>query len=120
MPFYTLEQMKHSHGEANAAIDMRTVSGEFMKVGVLTEPEGQGPPLHVHSNEEQFVYVLEGQINFILGDEERIVGPGTLIHVPRGVPHCSRPVHGPATFFTAKSPAGDGRLDQDYQRVRDR
>jgi quercetin dioxygenase-like cupin family protein len=115
MPFYTMESMMESKGEANAAIDIRSVVGEFMKVAFMTEPEGEGPPLHEHPNEEQFSLVLEGEMHFILGDEDRIVGPGTLIHIPRNVPHRSRPVNGPATFFTVKCPPGDGRLDQDYR-----
>lgn len=114
MPFYDLEAMKESRGEINEKIKMRSASGEFMKVGIIMEPEGEGPPLHVHPNEEQFIYVLGGEMHFILGDQDRIVGPGTLIHVPRGTPHRSRPVNGPAMFFTVKSPVGDGRLDQDY------
>ena len=62
-----------------------------------------------------FTLVLSGQMHFILGDEDRVVGPGTLVHIPRNTRHRSRPVNGPATFVTVKSPAGDGRLDQDYQ-----
>ena len=38
-------------------------------------------PLHEHPNEEQFSLVLSGQLHFVLGDEDRVVGPGTLVHV---------------------------------------
>jgi quercetin dioxygenase-like cupin family protein len=116
MPFYNLNNMQKSVGEANAKIEVSSAVGEFMKVAIMTEPEGEGPPLHEHPNEEQFSLILEGQMHFILGDEDRVVGPGTLVHIPRNTPHRSRPVNGPATFFTVKSPAGDGRLDQDYKK----
>jgi mannose-6-phosphate isomerase-like protein (cupin superfamily) len=65
---------------------------------------------------EQFTVIIEGEMHFVLGDEDRVVGPGTLVHIPRNTRHRSRPVNGPATFLTVKSPAGDGNLDQDYQR----
>lgn len=55
-------------------------------------------------------------MHFVLGDEDRVVGPGTLVHIPRNTRHRSRPVNGSATFLTVKSPAGDGTLDQDYKR----
>jgi quercetin dioxygenase-like cupin family protein len=114
MPFYSLKDMKKSKGGTNPLIEVSSAVGEFMKVGIVTKPDGEGPPLHEHPNEEQFTLILEGEMHFILGDEDRIVGPGTLIHIPRNTPHRSRPVNGPATFFAVKSPAGDGRLHQDY------
>jgi mannose-6-phosphate isomerase-like protein (cupin superfamily) len=88
-----------------------------MKVAVVTKPEGKGPSLHEHPNEEQWTLILEGQMHFILGDEDRIVGPGTIVHIPRNVLHRSRPVNGPATFFTVKSPPGSGAMDADYNKA---
>lgn len=117
MPFYTISDMQHSKGEANSSIDVHSIVGEFMKAAIMTEPEGEGPPLHEHPNEEQFTLILEGELHFILGDEDRVVGPGVVVHIPRNVPHRSRPVNGPATFFTVKCPPGDGRLDQDYRQA---
>jgi mannose-6-phosphate isomerase-like protein (cupin superfamily) len=53
----------------------------------------------------------------ILGDEDRIVERGDLIHIPRFTQHRSRAVGGPAVFFTVKYPAGSGDLNQDYNKV---
>ena len=61
--------------------------------------------------------MLEGKLHFVLGDEERICETGDLIHIPRFVKHRSRAIGGPAVFFTVKSPAGDGDLDQDYNKA---
>jgi mannose-6-phosphate isomerase-like protein (cupin superfamily) len=116
MPFYTLKDLNKTAGGTNPLIEVNSAVGEFMKAAIVRKPEGEGPPLHEHPNEEQFTLVLEGEMHFILGDEDRVVGPGTLVHIPRHTPHRSRPVNGPATVFAVKSPAGDGRLDQDYQR----
>jgi quercetin dioxygenase-like cupin family protein len=49
--------------------------------------EGYGPPLHVHSREDEAMYVLEGQIRFRVGDDEFVAGPGTWVWQPRGVAH---------------------------------
>jgi len=117
MPFYTLENMKPGKQKGNPNVSVRSAIGEFMKVGIVTKPEGDGPALHEHPNEEQWTYILAGEMHFILGDEDKVVGPGTLVHIPRNVPHRSRPVNGPATFLTVKSPAGNGAMDQDYNRA---
>ena len=49
---------------------------------------GDGPPLHVHANEDEVLYVLDGQFRFQLGDDVHNAPPGALMYVPRGVPHC--------------------------------
>jgi quercetin dioxygenase-like cupin family protein len=115
MPFYEIDEIEKSPSDVNAKIESGAVVGEYMKFGVVTKPDAEGPPLHEHPNEEQFTLVLSGQMHFILGEEDRVVGPGTLVHIPRNTRHRSRPVNGPATFITIKSPAGDGRLEQDYK-----
>jgi hypothetical protein len=49
-------------------------------------------PLHVHRNEDELFYVLEGQHVYRVGDDEYAVGPGGLVFAPRGVPHSQRRV----------------------------
>lgn len=117
MPFYLANSIEAKAGKINPKIESRAFAGEFMKASISTKPEGEGNPLHMHPNEEQFVFVLEGRIHFILGDEDRIVGPGDIVHVPRNVYHRSRPVGGLARSFSVKSPAGDGEMTQDYHEA---
>ncbi|MDA0998941.1 MAG: cupin domain-containing protein [bacterium] len=116
MPFYRFSEMKKKDSDV-AVGQMQSVPGELMKVGVMTFPEGKGPPAHFHPNEEQYVLVLEGKVRMIVGEEEETVEKGHIVHLPRGVVHAMRILEGPAVFFTAKSPAGDGGLTQDYREV---
>ena len=116
MPFYELDELERRQSPTNSKVEAGAVAGELMKFGIVTKPEGEGPPLHEHPNEEQFTLVMSGQMHFVLGDEDRVVGPGTLVHIPRNTRHRSRPVNGPATFITVKSPAGNGELAQDYRK----
>lgn len=116
MPIYHIAEMKKENPEVNPSMIIQSIVGEFMKAGIVTKPEGEGPPLHHHPNEEQFTLILEGKLHFILGNEDCIVERGDLIHIPRFTDHRSRSVGGPATFFTVKYPAGDGDLQQDYNK----
>ena len=50
---------------------------------------GSGPPPHTHDWDESF-YVLRGEIEFGVGTESMICGPGALAHVPGGTPHWFR------------------------------
>ena len=46
-----------------------------------------GPPLHVHAEQDDTFYVLEGVLTVQSGDEIIDVGPGDFVTVPPGVPH---------------------------------
>lgn len=48
---------------------------------------GAPPPLHVHEQAEEALYVLAGQITAWIGEEELTADAGTLVLVPRGTPH---------------------------------
>ncbi|MEM7414619.1 MAG: cupin domain-containing protein [Gemmatimonadota bacterium] len=52
-----------------------------------TVPPGAGPPPHVQTREEEGFYVIEGTVTFWPDGEEIVAGPGTFLHVPRGVVH---------------------------------
>jgi quercetin dioxygenase-like cupin family protein len=53
-----------------------------------TEPPGGGPPLHIHTREEEFFLVLEGEVTFYIDGQVLRRGPGGSAFVPRGTPHC--------------------------------
>jgi quercetin dioxygenase-like cupin family protein len=53
-----------------------------------TEPPGGGPPLHIHTREEEFFSVIEGEITFWIDGKAIRAAAGTTAFVPRGVPHC--------------------------------
>jgi quercetin dioxygenase-like cupin family protein len=50
-------------------------------------PAGYSPPLHRHDFGIESFYVLEGQVRFVVGDDEFVHGPGGFALVPRSVPH---------------------------------
>jgi quercetin dioxygenase-like cupin family protein len=50
-------------------------------------PPGGGPPPHIHTNEDETFYVVEGQVEFLLGDETLQAGVGDFVNVPRGRVH---------------------------------
>ncbi len=50
------------------------------------EPGRLVPP-HQHSREDEYSYVLEGEIGVRIGDQEFTAAPGCYVFKPRGVPH---------------------------------
>lgn len=64
--------------------------------GAITVHEEGKPmldtPLHVHSKEDELLYIMEGEHVITRGEEEFWIGPGEAIFLPRGVPHAQRRV----------------------------
>ena len=50
-------------------------------------PPGVVAPPHVHDDEEEAFFVLEGNLVFLLGDQEIEAPPGTYIHIAPGTLH---------------------------------
>jgi mannose-6-phosphate isomerase-like protein (cupin superfamily) len=64
--------------------------GRFSLVECLA-PAGHQPPPHVHRDDDEGFYVLEGELTVYVGDAETVVEPGRFVNAPAGVPHTVRP-----------------------------
>jgi quercetin dioxygenase-like cupin family protein len=70
-------------------------------------PPGVGTPLHVHSREEEFWYMLDGELNWYVGNKQFQAKKGDFINTPRGVPHRFKNASNkPARMFLGYSPGG--------------
>jgi mannose-6-phosphate isomerase-like protein (cupin superfamily) len=79
------------------------------------EPGFRGPKPHIHRVHEELFYVLEGEFDFLVGDEVARVGPGGLVNVPPGVVHDFRNVGStPARWLGIHSP---GFLDRYFEGI---
>ena len=60
---------------------------EFEVVELTFEPGWEGVDPHTHDDHVDSFYVLEGEVEFLLGDRRIRGGPGTYVAVPQGVVH---------------------------------
>lgn len=68
---------------------------------------GEGPPLHVHANEEEVWYALEGTFRFKLEGEVRPAPAGSFVFIPRGVVHTWQNIgDSPGRLLAIVTPAG--------------
>jgi quercetin dioxygenase-like cupin family protein len=61
--------------------------GLFTFCEEVVGPRTPGGPLHVHYQEDEFVYVIDGHLLVQLGQERHDLGPGCFAWLPRQVPH---------------------------------
>jgi quercetin dioxygenase-like cupin family protein len=50
-------------------------------------PPGAMVPPHIHQTEDEFIYLVEGELEVTIGETTYPVRPGDLVKMPRGVPH---------------------------------
>jgi quercetin dioxygenase-like cupin family protein len=67
-------------------VAVRTCSGERMMLSLATFEPGAVVEEHSHPH-EQVGIVLEGRARFLIGGEEKTLGPGELFRIPGNVPH---------------------------------
>jgi mannose-6-phosphate isomerase-like protein (cupin superfamily) len=58
----------------------------YSVVEIVSDP-GDGTPLHVHQNEDEYLFVLEGTGRFALGDKIFDAEAGTMVILPKNIPH---------------------------------
>jgi Uncharacterized conserved protein, contains double-stranded beta-helix domain len=66
--------------------------------------QGKTTPLHVHANEDETLYVLEGEILVHIDGEDHPVGPHGVAVAPRGVPHAFLVTSQTARVLTLQTP----------------
>ena len=66
-----------------------------------------GPPLHLHYHQEEWFYVMEGEVMFQVGDQRKHLGPGESVLAPRMIPHAFSAIgQVPSHMIIAYTPAG--------------
>ena len=68
-------------------------------------PQGSGSPLHVHRNEDEWFYVIEGEVTFWVGGETVGAPAGSFLYGPRDIPHTFLVTSTVARFLMVTEPA---------------
>ncbi|HSG13173.1 MAG TPA: quercetin 2,3-dioxygenase [Gaiellaceae bacterium] len=68
-------------------------------------PEGGGSPLHVHRNEDEWFYVIEGELTLWVGGEVIVAPAGSFVYGPRDIPHTFVVTSTEARFLMVTDPA---------------
>lgn len=79
----------------NPVVGSRTVfrataastQGAYVEVEQTFRPHSPKPPNHLHPHQDEHFTVLSGLLHAIVGEDERDLGPGDVLDVPRGTPH---------------------------------
>jgi quercetin dioxygenase-like cupin family protein len=85
---------------------------QLTAIDMTFQPEFEGVDPHTHPDHVDAFYVLEGQVEFRVGDEPRVAGPGTFVAAPPGTVHGFRHAGPePIRFLNLHAPPG-GFIDR--------
>jgi len=71
---------------------------------------GSGSPVHVHDRADETIFVLDGDLRVIVGEDDYAAGPGTVAALPRRLRHAYVVTSATARFLTLHTPAGFERF----------
>ena len=91
--------------------------GAYFAMLAVVPPQG-GPPPHIHRNEDETFYVLDGTPTFRLDQQIVIAGPGDFINIPKGMLHNFRNLsEEPMRMILTFTPAG---IEQFFEETLER
>jgi quercetin dioxygenase-like cupin family protein len=77
----------HGHGTSAELKLVGEQSGGDWSVVEWRVSAGDEPPIHTHTREDEALYVLEGAITAIVGDQRIDVEAGSYAALPKNIPH---------------------------------
>ncbi|HDS07696.1 MAG TPA: cupin domain-containing protein [Bacteroides sp.] len=83
--------------------DTENALAVFEQTGLT--PKG-GPPLHIHSNQDEWFYVIDGEYLFQVGEDTYPMKSGDTIFLPRKVPHAFIQLTETGKMIVSYLPAG--------------
>jgi quercetin dioxygenase-like cupin family protein len=82
-------------------------SADALEVEGTWGPGASPPPKHFHPSQDERFEVLEGRLHTRVDGEERELGPGDVLEIPRGAVHQMwNPGHEPVRALWRTAPAG--------------
>ena len=81
-------------------------NGELAVFEQTSLSQGKGTPLHIHNNQDEIFYVLEGAYYFQVGEEKHTLNVGDSIFLPRKVAHAWTQVSEKGKMTVILQPAG--------------
>lgn len=118
--------VKAGEDRFNQPINYRGVNPNLVKISgkdtggqlAVFEYEGfmkTGPELHVHFDQDEIFYVVEGQFLFQVGTEKQTLTVGDTIFLPRNIPHTWLQLSEKGKLIYLLQPAG--KLEEFFKKI---
>ncbi|BBX08273.1 cupin domain-containing protein [Mycolicibacterium aichiense] len=86
-------------------LDGKATDGQLM-VGRFDVSEGEAPPYHKHTREDEVFLLIKGTALVWVDDQEMELSEGGIVFLPRNIPHTYRITSKTADLLMINTPAG--------------
>lgn len=83
----------------------KETNGQFALIEMQIR-KGMEPPPHTHTKEDEIYYLLDGEVQFMAGEEEHLLKTGDFIYLPKNIPHHWKLLSDTARILVQVMPAG--------------
>jgi DNA-binding transcriptional MerR regulator/quercetin dioxygenase-like cupin family protein len=96
-------------GPAGEPVDCKLSSQDTDGAMCVFELSGNaGGPKHLHYDQDEWIYIVEGEFEFRVDKKQFLVGPGESVFIPRKIAHVWACVNGkPGKIINVYQPAGN-------------
>jgi len=116
-PIYVPPLKDSSQGGTTVRITSRQTGGAYCVCEMTTMP-GDGVSRHFHDRDEEFYYILEGAYDMQAGNESFTAEAGSVVVIPRDVPHQFRNAGKvPARALMIFRPGGFDELGEEMRQA---
>lgn len=86
-------------------VSLKDTNGD-LTVFEYTGNEKGGPPLHVHSHQDEIFFIVQGEYLFQVGNDKHTLKAGDTIFLPRTIPHAFAQLTDNGKMFFLFQPSG--------------
>jgi quercetin dioxygenase-like cupin family protein len=86
-------------------LDGQATNGQLM-IGRFDVSEGEAPPYHRHTHEDEVFMLIKGTALVWSDDEEMELNEGGIVYLPKNIPHAYRITSKRADLLMINTPAG--------------
>ena len=87
MPENITHYLDHAGMRADKFFKTTLFQGNHLMIGLNCLEPGQVQPVHNHTDQDKFYYVIEGRGEFSIGEQVTAAGPGSIVWARAGVSH---------------------------------
>lgn len=81
------ERIELGPNEVVIRLSADDTGGAFALLEYTAPPGGPAPPLHVHEETDEVIYVLDGEVDCRVAEEAMTAGAADTVWIPRGTAH---------------------------------
>ena len=96
-------------------LDSAATDGQLM-IGRFDVAEGEAPPFHMHTREDEVFLLIKGTALVWCDDKEYELAEGGIVYLPKNVPHGYRITSKQADLLMINTPAGIERMFRETGR----